>query len=120
VLKLAASNLDCNESYRELLATGDPLPAPATDLIVTDGWALLSRPRTTHYLTDDLKRLKQKLETGCDIPPGPLALVTPPSDEPVAFEAINFRGLSSRGSGQGKVEELYFPLFISGKFQLSA
>ncbi len=110
VLTLAASNLDCNGSYRELLATGAPLPAPATDLIVTDGWALLSRPRTTHYLTDDLKRLKQKLETGCDIPPGPLALVTPPSDEPVAFEAIHFRGLSSRGAGLGKVEELYFPL----------
>ncbi len=110
VLKLAASNLDCNGSYREVLATGVPLPAPATDLIVTDGWALLSRPRTTHYLTDDLKRLKAKLATGCDIPPGPLALVTPPSDEPVAFEAIYFRGRSSRGSGHGKVEELYFPL----------
>ena len=110
VLKLAASNLDCNGSYREVLATGAPLPAPATDLIVTDGWALLSRPRTTHYLTDDLKRLKAKLATGCDIPLGPLALVTPPSDEPVEFEAIHFRGLSSRGSGHGKVEELYFPL----------
>ena len=110
VLKLAASNLDCNGSYREVLATGDSVPAPSADFIVTDGWALLSRPRTTHYLTDDLKRLKAKLATGCDIPPGPLALVTPPSDEPVAFEAIHFRGLSSRGSGHGKVEELYFPL----------
>lgn len=99
-----------NLPHQTSIATGVPLPAPATDLIVTDGWALLSRPRTTHYLTDDLKRLKAKLATGCDIPLGPLALVTPPSDEPVAFEAIHFRGLSSRGSSHGKVKELYFPL----------
>ncbi|MGB5096437.1 MAG: AAA domain-containing protein [Porticoccaceae bacterium] len=110
VLKLAASNLDGNGSYRELLTRGDPVPTPGTDLIVTDAWVLLSRLRTTHYLTDDLKRLKDKLATGCDIPLGPLALVTPPSDKPVEFEAIRFRGLSSRGSSHGKVEELYFPL----------
>lgn len=110
VLKHAASNLDGNGSYRELLTRGDPVPTPGTDLIVTDAWVLLSRPRTTHYLTDDLKRLKEKLATGCDIPLGPLALVTPPSDKPVEFEAIRFRGLSSRGSSHGKAEELYFPL----------
>lgn len=110
VLKLAASNLDGNGNYRELLTRNDPVPTPGTDLIVTDVWVLLSRPRTTHYLTDDLKRLKEKLATGCDIPLGPLALVTPPSDKPVEFEAIRFRGLSSRGSSHGKAEELYFPL----------
>lgn len=110
VLKLAASNLDSNGSYRELLTRDGPVPAPGTDLIVTDAWVLLSRPRTTHYLTDDLKRLKEKLATGCDIPVGPLALVTPPSDKPIEFEAIRFRGLSSRGSNHDKVEELYFPL----------
>ncbi len=110
VLKLAASNLDSNGSYREILTKGDPVPIPSTDLIVTDAWVLFSRPRPTHYLTDDLKRLKDKLASGCDIPVGPLALVTPPSDKPVEFEAIHFRGLSSRGSSHGKAEELYFPL----------
>lgn len=110
VLKLAASNLDSNGSFREVLATGNSIPDPGTDLIVSDTWTLLSRPRTTHYLTDDLKRLKDKLASGCDIPIGPLAIVTPPSDKPVEFEAINFRGLSSRGSSHGKIEELYFPL----------
>ncbi len=110
ILKLAASNMDSNGSYREILSRGELVPAPDADLIVTDSWVLLSRPRTTHYLTDDLKRLKEKLATGCDIPSGPLALVTPPSDKPVEFETIRFRGLSSRGSSQGKAEELYFPL----------
>ena len=110
VLKLAASNLDSDGSYREILAKGDAIPASGADLIVTDAWVLLSRPRTNNYLTEDLKRLKAKLASGCDIPIGPLALVTPPSDKPVEFEAIRFRGLSSRGSSQGEAEELYFPL----------
>jgi len=110
VLKLVGSSLDSKGSYREILTKGEPIPAAGTDLIVTDAWVLFSRPRNNHYITDDLQRLKDKLDSGCDIPVGPLALVTPPSDEPVEHEAIHFRGLSSRGSSHGKSEELYFPL----------
>jgi very-short-patch-repair endonuclease len=110
VIKLAAANLDSNGSYREILAKGDSIPAPGADLVVTDAWVLLSRPRTNNFLTEDLKRLKDKLVSGCDIPIGPLALVTQPSDKPVEYDAVRFRGLSSRGSIQGKTEELYFPL----------
>lgn len=110
VLKLAASNLDSNGRYREVLAEGQPIPPPGKDLMVTDAWVLLSRPRTTHYLTDDLKRLKERLASGCEIPVGPLALVSPPSDKQVEFETFRFRGISSRGSSHGQVEELYFPL----------
>ncbi len=110
VLKLAASNLDSNGSYREQLSKDDPLAASATGLLVTDAWVLLSRPRTTHYLTDDLKRLRDKLDSGCAIPAGPLALVTPPADQSKEFESIRFRGLSSRGASHGKSAELYFPL----------
>jgi very-short-patch-repair endonuclease len=110
VLKLAATNLDSNGCYRELLKTGEVIPAPGSDFVVTDAWALLSRPRTNSYLTDDLKRLKANLDSGCDIPMGPLALVSPPSDKLVEFESICFRGLSSRGSSHGKANELYFPL----------
>jgi len=110
LLKLAASKLDSNGSYQEVLTTGEPIPPSSTALIVTDAWVLLSRPRATHYLTDDLKRLKATLESGCDIPVGPAALVSKPSDQSVEFEAIRFRGISSRGSGQGTAEELYFPL----------
>ncbi len=110
VLKLAASNLDSNGVYREIQTKGDPTPIPDKDLVVTDTWVLLSRPRTNNHLTDDLKRLKEKLTSGCDIPEGPLTLVTPPSDKPIEFGAIHFRGLSSRGSSHEKVQELYFPL----------
>ena len=110
VLKLAATNLDSNGSYREILAQGDMIPAPGAALVVTDAWVLLSRTRSNNYLMADLKRLKEKLVSGCEIPIGPLALVTPPSDKPVEFEAIRFRGLSSRGSTHGATKELYFPL----------
>ncbi len=73
---------------------------------------LMSRPRAINYFFDDLKRLQDKLEDGCEIYGGPLSLVTPPSDQPIEFEPISFRGMSSRGSSGtgGTPEELFFPL----------
>jgi very-short-patch-repair endonuclease len=111
VLKLAAGNLDSQGSYREVMVTGEPIPVPGERLVVTDAWVLFSRPRSHNYLLDDLLRLQAKLEGGCEIPTGPQALVTAPSDVPVEYEPVRFRGLSSRGdAGAGTVEELYFPL----------
>ena len=111
LLRLAATNLDGSGQYRELLARSEPVPEAGEHLVVTDAWAILSRPRSNNYLFEDLRRLQEKLEKGGDIPSGPLALVTPPSDEPIHHEAISYRGLSSRGSGgSAKPEELFFPL----------
>src|SRR5260370_12618067 len=111
VLKLIAGNLDSEGQYKEILTQGGLVPQAGKDLTVTDGWVLLSRPRAVNYLFEDLKRLQEKLEDGCELFDGPLALVTPPSDQPLEFEAISFRGLSGRGSGGGSaIEELYFPL----------
>ena len=110
VLKLAASNLDSHGTFREL-TRNEPVPPAGEHLVVTDAWVLLSRPRSNNYLFEDLKRLQEKLQSGCDIPAGPLALVTPSSDQPVEYEPVRFRGLSSRGmpdSGKAQ-EELYFP-----------
>src|ERR1700737_1347775 len=112
VLKLAASNLDSFGTYREFAADNEPVPAAGEHLVVTDAWVLLSRPRSNNYLFADLKRLQEKLQSGCEIPTGPLSLVTPSSDQPVAEEPVRFRGLSSRGVPEGgkTQEELYFPL----------
>src|SRR5207244_3579643 len=53
----------------------------------------------------------ERREDGCEIPDGPAALVTPPSNQPIEYEAVSFRGISSRGtSGGTSIEELYFPL----------
>ncbi len=112
VLKLAATNLDSKGSYREVLTSRGIVPDPQEGFIVTDSWVLFSRARANNFLIDDLKRLQEKIASGCDLPAGPLALVTPPSDKPVEFEPVNFRGISSRGDTRGgaKPEELYFPL----------
>lgn len=112
VLKLAARSLDPGGSYREILVEGSAVPAPGEHIVVTDAWVILSRPRANNLLLDDLKRLQEKLASGCNIPLGPEALVTPPSDRVVEFEAVRFRGLSGRGrsDGGGTPEELFFPL----------
>jgi very-short-patch-repair endonuclease len=111
ILKLAASNLDSQGTYRPISQGDGAVPLPGEHLVVTDSWALFARPRSHNYLLDDLHRLKQRLVEGCHIPAGPAALVTVPSDEPVPFASIRFRGLSSRaGEGGGRVQELYFPL----------
>lgn len=112
VLKLVAGNLDSEGRYQEILTASAPVPAAGDHLVVTDTWALFSRPRSNHYLFEDLKRLQEKLAAGCEIPIGPLSLVTPPSDQPVEYESVRFRGLSSRGISDGgkPPEELYFPL----------
>lgn len=113
ILKLVASNLDAKGTYREVLAAGDPWPVPGPHLVVTDAWVLLARPRQNNFLLEDLKRLKAKVEQAAELPSGPLALVTPPSNEVVIVEPMQFRGLSTggvAGGDGGKVEELYFPL----------
>jgi len=111
VLKLAATNLDSKGRYQEVLLQEASVPTPGEHLVVTDAWAFFARPRSNNYLFEDLKHLQAKIEAGCELPQGPLSLVTPPSDQPVDYEAVHFRGLSSRGGGDGRtVEELYFPL----------
>jgi len=111
ILKLAATNLDAKGRYAEVLAGNGEVPAASEFLAVTDAWVLLSRPRSNNYLFEDLKRLQEKLDSGCEIPVGPVALVTPASDDPVEYESIRFRGLSSRGEASAtKPVELFFPL----------
>jgi very-short-patch-repair endonuclease len=112
ILKLIAGNLDSEGQYIEILTQNGAVPPAGSRLLVTDAWVLLSRPRTINYLFEDLNRLEERLEGGCTIYEGPLALVTPPSDQQVPFEPITFRGLSGRGTAPvgGAVEELYFPL----------
>ena len=107
ILKLAAGSLNDRGRY-------DPsyqgLPPPQTDLLVTPGWVLFTRPRSNNYLVEDIRRLKMRLHTGDDIPPGPLALVTPPTDEVIQYEAIAFRGLCGVPRKKGELRELFFPL----------
>lgn len=114
VLKLVARNLDSRGGYVEVLAKGEDAPAAGEHLAVSDSWVMFTRPKSNNFLVADLRNIRSKLEAGCQIPDGPLALVTPPSDMPLDYHAVNFRGLSGRGSGGGSgasdTKELYFPL----------
>lgn len=98
-------------------------PMPEVVPVVTDAWVLLSRPKANKDTHADIGRLKAVLEANesaaMALPDGPLALVTPPSDQ-VSEEAapVTFRGRSGRtavgrleGWGdEGPLHELYFPL----------
>jgi very-short-patch-repair endonuclease len=112
IMKLAATNLDSKGVYREVLATQEALPVAGDHLVVTDMWALFARPRAQNYLVADLAAIQAKLASGCEIPAGPLALVSNPSDTPIEFEPIHYRGISSRGAAPSgsKSPELFFPL----------
>lgn len=108
LLKLVAGNL--HEKGR-FMNDAKTFPTPTDELQVSDCWAVLSRPRPNNYLHEDIQRLKGRLAANCEIPLGPLALVTPPSDQQMVYEPVAFRGLSGyTGSAKGEPRELYFPL----------
>lgn len=110
LLRLVAGNL--HERGQFLPGQERPLP-PTDDLVVTDAWVLLSRPRSNNFLLEDIERLKVNIKGGATIPAGCLSLVTPPLDQPGSIEPISFRGLSgtsNSGVGGAKPQELYFPL----------
>jgi very-short-patch-repair endonuclease len=109
VLKLIAGNLHDKGRFVPGATT---FPESGDDLLISDAWVVLARPRSNNYLHADIERLKGRLGAGVDIPLGPLALVTPPADEALGHEPVSFRGLSGvSGSGtQGMPSELFFPL----------
>lgn len=110
VLKMIAGNLDSKGQYQEMLHKNPAIPTPGEHLLITDVWVIFSRPRKNNFLIDDIKALQEELASGCDIPAGPGAIVSPPSETPIEFHQINFRGVSSRETGAGEPTELFFPL----------
>jgi very-short-patch-repair endonuclease len=109
VLKLIARTLDSKGVYVERGDTNE-YPSAGENLTVTETWLLYTRAKNNNFLVEDLRRLQENLDSGIDIPGGPMALVSPPSDEVVKYEAVNFRGISSRGDSSSTPQELYFPL----------
>jgi very-short-patch-repair endonuclease len=109
VLKLVARSLDSKGKYIDVEGQ-DELPTPSDDLQVTEQWIIFTRPKNNKTISDDVRRLREKIESGCDIPGGPISLVTWASDTVVTYEPINFRGVSSRGESRSEPTELFFPL----------
>jgi very-short-patch-repair endonuclease len=110
LLKLIAGNLHDKGRYEQNFKG---FPKANDELVVTDAWVLLSRLKSVNFLQEDIERLKTRLTPDVSIPLGPLALVTPPSDDPSTHASAVFRGLSGTSGGHGgtgKVQELFFPL----------
>jgi hypothetical protein len=70
ILKLVAGNLTASARYDRDATT---VPAAGPDLVVTDQWVVFARPRATHFLTEDIARLKERLvecmSSGATCPP---------------------------------------------------
>lgn len=107
ILKLVAGNIAANARYDAQL---DAAPAPGPELVVTDEWVIFARPRASHFLVEDIARLKQRVGDVDALPEGPLSIVSAPGKDVIEHAPIAFRGLSGRASGRGEPRELYFPL----------
>lgn len=121
LLQSAATFLDASGTYWPPQTTVDDrgLPKSTENLVVTDTWVLLARPRTSNLLVQDLERFEAKLaaENLGPLPDAVLSLVTEPSSENEEVTLPPFRGLSvvsgsggGTGAGTGHVSELYFPM----------
>jgi very-short-patch-repair endonuclease len=115
ILKLVAGNLAASARYDAQL---DAAPAPGPELVVTDEWVIFTRPRASHFLVEDIARLKERVgavdNNAAALPEGPLSIVSAPSADVAEYAPVAFRGLSgrapTRGTDGGAPRELYFPL----------
>jgi len=107
ILKLVAGNITASARYDAQL---DAAPAPGPDLVVTDQWVVFARPRASHFLIEDIARLKERVGDVESLPEGPLSIVSAPGEAVIEYAPISFRGLSGRASTPGEPRELYFPL----------
>jgi very-short-patch-repair endonuclease len=112
ILKLVAGNVTASARYDAQAASA---PAPGPDLVVTGEWVVFARPRASHFLIEDIARLKDKVGTAETLPEGPLSIVSAPGEDVVERAPIAYRGLSGRagsagGGSRGEPRELYFPL----------
>lgn len=121
LLQSAATFLDASGTYWPPQTTADDrsLPKSTENLVVTDTWVLMARPRTSNLLVQDLERFEAKLlgENLGPLPDAVLSLVTEPSSENEEVALPPFRGLSvvsgsggGNTAGTGRVSELYFPM----------
>ena len=107
ILKLVAGQISADARYD---SSATQAPPPGERLVVTHGWVIFARPRATHFLIDDIARLKERVNGDVALPEGPLSLVTPPGSAVLEHAPIAFRGLSGGATIQGEPRELYFPL----------
>jgi very-short-patch-repair endonuclease len=118
ILRFAAGHLDTQGVYwpdaaRDVMDR--QLPQPQSHLIVTDGWVIFARKRSTSFIAADVERLKQAVQTADELPAAATLIVTEPPNENAERQLRRYRGLCAFG-GIGDTAartedagDLYFP-----------
>jgi very-short-patch-repair endonuclease len=109
ILKAAVGFLDPAGQFIDPTTHDGQMPPAMGRLQVTDSWVLFVRKRSGHLFLQDIERLKKNLKDDDELPSALAAFVTEGADSVAAREKIEYRGLSSSGTGAG-VRELYFPM----------
>jgi hypothetical protein len=116
VLAGAAGTLDRQARYwpREADYQKGQVPAPTEALTITDTWALFSRRKGTNFLINDVRRLREVVESQPIPDSAAKVLVETPEGPMPEREPRIWRGLSSAGYTGGEsaitvAGELYFP-----------
>ncbi|MDD5200921.1 MAG: AAA domain-containing protein [Terrimicrobiaceae bacterium] len=120
----AAGTLDRQARYWPREADFEPgkLPSPTEMLTITNSWVLFARRKGTNFLIEDIRRLREAVESE-PVPDGaPRVLVETPEGAVPEREARIWRGLSSTGFSAENLHgndatstsaaapgELYFP-----------
>ncbi len=116
ILKSAVTLLDSSGVYQPDHTSADDrkIPKAQNNLIVTDTWVIMARPRSNNIFLQDLNNLSIQLEsvTDIDLPSALKAMLTEPATENKENILPAYRGLSMvSGSDSyiGTPAELYFP-----------
>ena len=116
ILKSAVTLLDSSGAYQpdHTIADDRKIPKAQNNLIVTNTWVIMARPRSNNIFLQDLNNLSIQLEsvTDIDLPSALKAMLTEPATENKEYILPAYRGLSMvSGSDSyiGTPAELYFP-----------
>lgn len=108
VLKAAVGHLDPSGAYEVQTDDLTP-PAPGDHLKITNTWVLFGRKRSGDIFLEDIRRLKQSVESASILPDVIRSFVEHGDDTVRTRPEKPFRGLSSSDSPAGAFE-LYFPM----------
>lgn len=116
ILKSAVTLLDSSGVYQpdHSIADDRKIPKAQNNLIVTDTWVVMARPRSNNIFLQDLDKFAIQLENSDDLhlPSALIAMLTESATENKEIILPAYRGLSMVSGSErytGMPAELYFP-----------
>ncbi|WP_010196164.1 AAA domain-containing protein [Psychrobacter sp. PAMC 21119] len=116
ILKSAVTLLDSSGVYQPDHTGADDrkIPKAKNNLIVTDTWVIMARPRSNNIFLQDLDKFAIQLENSDDLhlPSALIAMLTEPATENKEIILPAYRGLSMVSGSENYTDmpaELYFP-----------